>query len=241
MTLLAPRILKRIVEKGSGRWIRGLLSYSALLAMLLCAASLAANAARHRSLAGKLFVVDSGHGVRYPNGNPLNVGAVGPDGIEEMKVTLAIAEDLARRLRAAGARVVMTRSYAHPFRIATDRRKDNRARAALANKLGATAFVSVHADGSLDREKRGTSVFWLRSNSAALARAIRAHLAPLGLGESEFRTRDLAVTNEAVVPAVLVEVGFISNPAQERLLATPAFQEREAQALFDAIAQTFGS
>jgi len=218
----------------------GLFSYAALTAVLL-GTSPAANVASHPSLAGKLFVVDSGHGVRYPDGSPLNVGAVGPDGVAEMKVTLAIAEDLARRLRSAGARVVLTRSFAHPFRIATDRRKDNRARAALANRLGATAFISVHADGSLDRTKRGTSVFWLRPNSASLARAVRVRLAPLGLGESEFRTRDLAVTSEAVVPAVLVEVGFVSNPAQERLLAMPAFQEREAQALFDAIAQVFGS
>jgi N-acetylmuramoyl-L-alanine amidase len=198
-------------------------------------------AAATRSLTGKLFVIDPGHGVRFPDGSPLNVGAVGPDGIAETAVTLAIGEALARRLRGAGARVVLTRSYAHPYRVATDRRVDNRARAALANKLGATAFVAVHADGSLDRAKRGTSVFWLRPNSAALARAVRAHLAPLGLGESEFRPRDLAVTNEARVPAVLVEVGFVSNPEQERLLATPAFQQREAQALFDAIAEVFGT
>ncbi len=38
----------------------------------------------------------------------------------------------------------------------------------------------------------------------------------------------------------IVEVGFISNPAQARLLATNSFQEREAQALFDAIAEVFG-
>jgi N-acetylmuramoyl-L-alanine amidase len=80
----------------------------------------------------------------------------------------------------------------------------------------------------------------LRSNSASLARAVRARLAPLGLGESEFHSRDLAVTSEAVVPAVLVEVGFVSNPKQVRLLTTPSFREREAQALFDAIAQVFG-
>jgi N-acetylmuramoyl-L-alanine amidase len=198
-------------------------------------------AAATRSLTGKLFVIDPGHGVRFPDGSPLNVGAVGPDGIAETAVTLAIGEALGRRLRRAGARVVLTRSYAHPYRIATDRRVDNRARAALANKLGATAFVAIHADGSLDRSKRGTSVFWLRANSEPLARAVRAHLAPLGLGESEYRPRDLAVTNEARVPAVLVEVGFVSNPEQERLLATPAFQQREAQALFDAIAEVFGT
>jgi N-acetylmuramoyl-L-alanine amidase len=61
----------------------------------------------------------------------------------------------------------------------------------------------------------------------------------LGLGESQFRARDLAVTNEARVPAALVELGFVSNPVQERLLASASFQQHEAQALFDALAQTF--
>ncbi|MBC5809918.1 MAG: N-acetylmuramoyl-L-alanine amidase, partial [Candidatus Eremiobacteraeota bacterium] len=134
---------------------------------------------------------------------------------------------------------VLTRSYAQPYRTATDRRRDNRARAALANNIGATAFVAVHADGSEERSKRGTSVFWLRPNSEKLARNVRVALAPLGLGESEFRVRDLAVTSEARVPAVLVEVGFVSNPQQGHLLATRAFQRREAQALFHAVAQTF--
>jgi N-acetylmuramoyl-L-alanine amidase len=191
------------------------------------------------TLRGTIFVLDPGHGTRYPDGSPLNVGAVGPDGIQEAHVTLAVAEDLGQRLRRAGARVVLTRSYANPYRVATDKRKDNRARAALANRLGATAFVAIHADSSLDPGSRGTSVFWLRPNSVPLANAMRAHLAPLRLGESQFRARDLAVTSEARVPAVLVELGFVSNPTQERLLASADFQQREAQALFDAIAQTF--
>jgi N-acetylmuramoyl-L-alanine amidase len=198
-------------------------------------------AAEHHSLAGRLFVVDPGHGVRFPDGSPLNVGAVGPDGVAETTVTLAIGENLARLLRAAGARVVLTRSYRHPYRVATDRRLDNRSRAALANKIGATAFIAIHADGSLDRTKGGTSVFWLKPNSVALANAVRARLAPLGLGESEFRPRDLAVTNEARVPAILVEVGFVTNPRQERLLESQGFQQREGQALFDAIADVFGT
>jgi len=194
--------------------------------------------ARER-LQGATFVVDPGHGTRFPDGSALNVGAVGHAGVEENKVTLAVAEDLAALLRAAGARVVLTRSYVHPYRTATDKRRDNRSRAALANTLHATAFVAVHADSSLAPAARGTSVFWLRPNSIALANAVRARLAPLGLGESAFRARDLAVTNEARVPAVLVELGYVSNPTQERLLATPAFQKRQAQALFAAITDTF--
>jgi N-acetylmuramoyl-L-alanine amidase len=190
--------------------------------------------------AGETFVLDPGHGARYPDGSPLNVGAVGPDGIQEQAVALAVAESLAALLRSAGARVVLTRSRAHPYRTGTVVRLDNRARAALANRLGATAFVAIHADASTSPQQRGISVFWLRPNSLRLATAMRRNLDALELGESEFRVRDLAVTSEARVPAVLVELGFISNPVQERLLATPAFQDREAHALYAALAETFG-
>jgi N-acetylmuramoyl-L-alanine amidase len=58
--------------------------------------------------------------------------------------------------------------------------------------------------------------------------------------DSAFHPRHLAVTDEARVPAVLVELGFVSNPVQEHLLATPSFQRREARALFDAVVDTFG-
>jgi N-acetylmuramoyl-L-alanine amidase len=193
----------------------------------------------HKSLGGETFVVDPGHGTRYPNGTALNVGAVGPGGVEERRVTLTIGEDLAALLRAAGARVILTRSYAQPYRVATDIVGDNRARAALANQVRATAFIALHADASLDSAAHGISVFWLHANSVPLANAIRAQLAPLHLGLAAFHARSLAVTRVATVPAVLVELGFITNPRDEGLLQTSAFQKREAQALFTAIAQTF--
>jgi N-acetylmuramoyl-L-alanine amidase len=220
-------------------------SLTFLVVCILIFANAPAVYARHllaaRSLSGRLFVVDPGHGVRTPAGAPLNVGAVGPHGVQEQKVALELGDKVAALLRGAGARVVMTRTDARPYRFETDRRRDNRSRATLANALGATAFLALHCDSSLDPSKAGTSVFWLRANSAALARAVRAHLAPLALGESEFHPRDLAVTREARVPAVLVELGFVSNPRQESLLASRSFQMREAQALFDAIMETFGS
>jgi N-acetylmuramoyl-L-alanine amidase len=213
---------------------------SAVLA-LLTALFLASPAVATQPLVGATFVVDPGHGTRFPDGSPLNVGAVGPHGVGEAAVALAVGSDLAALLRSAGARVVMTRSPEHPYRIAIDRAKDNRARAAMANRLHATAFVAVHGDSSTDPASRGTSIFWLRENSVALANAVRARLRPLGLGEAAFHARHLAVTDEARVPAVLVELGFVSNPTQERLLSTPSFQQREAQALYAAIVDTFGS
>ena len=161
--------------------------YCFLVALALVPAAPSAAAG---SLSGMTFVVDAGHGTRYPDGSPLNVGAVGPDGVQEAKVTLAVAEDLAGLLRTGGARVALTRSYAHPYRVATNLRKDNRARAALANAMRATAFISIHADSSLDPRKRGISVFWLHPNSARLARNVRAALAPLALALSDLLPLD---------------------------------------------------
>ena len=219
------------------RFLGSAAALATLFACALPARAEPACGASHPRFAGKTFVVDPGHGTKYPDGSPLNVGAVGPDGIEEAKVTLAVGEDLAALLRAQCATAVLTRSYARPYRTATDKAKDNRARAALANRLGAAAFLAIHADSSLSSDARGTSVFWLKPNSVPLANAMRAALRPLGLGEAAFRARDLAVTSEARVPAVLVEIGFISNPAQERLLATPVFQHRLASALYAALAE----
>ncbi len=210
-----------------------------LVASTLFAASLPANAAP--ALQGRIFVIDPGHGTRLPNGDWLNTGAAGPHGIAERDIVLAVGEKLAARLRALGARVVLTRSYARPIRVATNKSRDNRARAKLANDLGANAFLALHCDSSLDPAARGTSVFWLHGDSTALAYAVRARLAPLGLGEAQFRRRDLAVTDEARVPAVLVELGFLSNPAQERLLSSDAFQDRIAQALAGALFDLYGS
>ena len=211
----------------------------ALLALIACDRLPAL--ARDAPLRGRIFVVDPGHGTRFPDGSPLNVGAVGPSGVRENAVTLAVGEDLAALLRGAGAHVELTRSNAHPFRTATVLRLDNRARAALANRLRATAYLALHADASTDPRQGGTSVFWLRPNSVPLANAMRRHLRALGLGESEFRARELAVTDEARVPAVLVELGFVSNPVQERLLATQAFQARAARSVFAALVDVFGA
>jgi N-acetylmuramoyl-L-alanine amidase len=209
-------------------------------AMVLSLVANPATAAPERSLSGRTFVIDPGHGTRRADGTPLNVGAVGPTGVREANVTLAVGEDLAALVRAHGGRVVLTRSYTAPYRTAYDIRHDNRARAALANRIGATAFVAIHCDASDSRTASGTSVFWWRDNSVPLARAMRAHLATLHLGESAYYARNLAVTDEARVPAVLVELGFVTNPGQARLLADPAFESREAHALFGALVDTFG-
>jgi N-acetylmuramoyl-L-alanine amidase len=91
-------------------------------------------------------VVDAGHGGHDP-------GAIGPSRIREKDVTLAIARRLARRLRAAGFEVVLTRD--------TDRFLPLEERTALANTARGDLLVSIHANANPRRSLSGVETYFL--------------------------------------------------------------------------------
>jgi len=134
----------------------------------------------------------------------------------------------------------LTRSYVAPYRTGTVLRLDNRARAALANRLGATAFVAIHADASLARARARHERLLVARQLAAAGEGRSRATRPARPWRSAFHPRDLAVTSEARVPAVLVEVGFISNPVQERLLATRRFNAARPRRSSPRSGQTYG-
>ncbi|MEE8409110.1 MAG: N-acetylmuramoyl-L-alanine amidase [Myxococcota bacterium] len=98
------------------------------------------------SLKGHHVVVDPGHGGQ-------DGGAHGPGNILEKNVTLAISKEVARRLEAAGVRVTLTRS--------DDRRLALEERTAIANRLSADVFVSIHANSNKARKVRGVETYYL--------------------------------------------------------------------------------
>ncbi|MDK2960711.1 MAG: N-acetylmuramoyl-L-alanine amidase [Bacillota bacterium] len=178
-------------------------------------------------VAGRYIAVDAGHGGREP-------GAVGPSGLMEKDVNLDIALRLASLLRTAGARVYMIRSG--------DETIDFRVRPDLANNEGVEAFISIHCNSFTDATKRGTEVYYYKDgrDGQKLAEAIHAALIPvLGLPDRGLRTADYNVLRYTKMPAVLVEVAFISNPSEEKLLADPAFREKAAQGIFNGILSYF--
>jgi N-acetylmuramoyl-L-alanine amidase len=91
-------------------------------------------------------VVDAGHGGRDP-------GAIGPNRVREKDVTLAMARRLARRLRAEGFEVVLTRT--------DDRYLALEERTALANTARGDLFVSVHANANPRRTRAGVETYFL--------------------------------------------------------------------------------
>jgi N-acetylmuramoyl-L-alanine amidase len=192
-------------------------------------------------LVGAHVVLDPGHGGG-------ETGAVGPSGGQEKAVNLAVAREAQRRLEALGATVVLTRTEDYRITLAT--------RAAIATALQPALFVSIHhnADPDGPRAGPGTETYFQlaspESRRAAglvyeeLVSAFSAYdIAWVGdtdAGAKYRAARDGGdyygiLRRSAGVPAVLVEAAFISNPPEEQLLADPAFQAVEAEAVAEAV------
>jgi N-acetylmuramoyl-L-alanine amidase len=119
----------------------------------------------------------------------------------------------------------------------------NVARARIANEAGAALFLRVHADGAASASARGTHTLapalhggWTDDVYAASRRAatlVQAELVrALGFPDRGIQERsDFTGFNWADVPVILVEMGFMTNPTDDRLLATRAYQRRVALGL----------
>lgn len=195
--------------------------------------------------AAALICIDPGHGTppaigrqREPIGPGSRVTKVkdGGGAPGEADAVLAIAKRTRTLLLRRGYRVAMTRTGA-TFR------GGNIERAQFCNRRGAALMLRIHADGSTDPSRRGASTLlparragWtddVYGPSRRAARAIQRSLVgatgarDLGLVERS----DLTGFNWADVPVVLVEAGFMTNPAEGRLLRSSAYQWRVARGL----------
>ena len=214
-----------------------------MLAALVAAAALAA-------APPPTVVIDPGHD-RYLNvaTEPIGPGSAmrkikdggGTRGIvtgtPESVVTMAVSRRLRTLLRRAGIRVVMTRTRTAGTSMG------NVARAEIANREHAALFLRIHADGSTSAAERGTATLvpalhhgWtddIYARSRRAGRLVqREVVAALGTRDRGVVERgDLTGFNWANVPAVLVELGFLTNPAEDRLLTSAAYQHKAALGL----------
>jgi N-acetylmuramoyl-L-alanine amidase len=200
------------------------------------------------------IVIDPGHDSRpNPATEPIGPGSRtrkikdggGTSGVvtgtPESVVVLQISLRLRRLLRADGYCVTMTRSRQ------TGVSMGNIDRARIANRARAALFVRIHADGNPDRSRNGTALLYpaqrrgwtddiLPESKVAAQKLQRALVASLGSRDLGIVARsDLTGFNWADVPAVLPELGFMSNPREDRLLGSPRYQRRAARGLRDGI------
>ncbi len=201
---------------------------------------------------GKVVVIDAGHqGKGDSSLEPIGPGsstrkpkvASGATGIAthntESSVNLQIALKLQKNLVRAGVKVVMIRTTQN-VNIA------NSKRAKIANAAHAALFIRIHCDGSTNRSQYGLSTLvpganqWTgpivdRSGRAG-GYVHRAVLAASGARDLGVKKRsDLSGFNWSTVPTILVELGFLSNPAEDRKLGTSAYQATLAKGLATGI------
>ncbi|HEY3314927.1 MAG TPA: N-acetylmuramoyl-L-alanine amidase [Bacillota bacterium] len=171
------------------------------------------------SIAGKLVVVDPGHGGPDP-------GARGPKGTLEKDIDLAISLYLRDSLEAAGARVMILRTADVDVGLYD--------RPAMANAAGADLFVSVHNNANPYALLSGTETYYTDTNPLNRYLADKVHAAvvtSLGTIDRGVRTEPFVVIRETKAPSVLVEGLYLSNPTDEKRLKDPNFQRSLAQAI----------
>lgn len=179
------------------------------------------------SLTGKVIVVDAGHGG----------GDRGAEGVKlktkEKDVNLLVASLVAKKLEAAGAKVVMTRS--------DDTYLSLQGRVDVATKYKADAFISIHHNSYKTSDMNGTMTFYYTAKKEKkLAEAIHENLVKqIGLRDLGVRKGDYYVLRENPQPSVLVEIGFLSNANEEAQLRSSTFQEKAAEGIFLGIVEYF--
>lgn len=188
-------------------------------------------------LSGLTILVDPGHG-GYDGG-----ARARDSGVWEKHMNLQVALKAEAALTAQGARVVMTRredgDLCDEDRPAgqTKKRQDMEARVELARESGAAMVISIHMNEYRQRSQSGPQVFYRegcdsgRLLAGCMQEALISALNPAK--KREAMAGDYFILR-LDVPSVLVECGFISNPAEEKLLLDGAYQEKIAQAIASA-------
>lgn len=189
---------------------------------------------------GKKIVIDPGHGGE-------DSGAIGPSGVTEKSITLQIAKEVEKMLKEAGAKVIMTRTtdteVSSKHRQATDV-DELQARCDVANKAKADIFISIHMDSFTSREASGTTGYYYTKGSAAskrLAAEIQSNLiTQLKTTSRGVKTCNFYVVKHTKMPATLIEVAFVSNPKEEKLLTSRKGVQKAALGIVKGISDFFG-
>ncbi len=166
-------------------------------------------------------VIDPGHGGHDRGGVPRQK-------VGEKYVTLAVANRLASKLRAAGYKVVMTRTGDYFVGLGQ--------RCAIANSQRDAVFVSVHFNSAPRLSATGVETYYYSGRSGKLGAAMhREMLRVMGTENRGLRKRGFFVIRRTRCPAVLMEPGFLTNAGEARRISSSSFQDKLAEGMARAI------
>lgn len=166
-------------------------------------------------------VIDAGHGGTDP-------GAISVNNRREKDLTLAVALKVHTLL---SDEPMIESRLSRP----DDKFVDLNERVSFANQLGADLFVSIHGN-KFTGSARGTETYYSRVDSKTFAEAVHRHvLAATGFPDRKVKQADFRVIKGTTMPAALIELGFLSHPAEEAEMYQDEFQDRVAKAIVAAL------
>lgn len=173
--------------------------------------------------------IDPGHGGFDP-------GAVGPSGVKEADVNLQVSLKLAEILKQKGHSVILTRTTKEDG-IGKNVNDSLYQRVEIANSKKCDLFICIHCN-SATPQAEGVETYCYKFGSKAeiLAKFVQEFLVK-ATGEKNrgVKTASFYVLRKTIMPAILTEVGFISNPKTEQKLKDSKYQQIIAQAISEAV------
>lgn len=122
-------------------------------------------------------------------------------------------------------------------------------RAAFATKVGADLFVSLHMNANNNTSPNGTEIYYYEKNTSKTASGLTSKklatlfldslTSALGTNKRYISSQNYVVIRETKVPAILVELGFMSNTADLKKLTNASFQENTAKAIYNTLCEVF--
>ncbi|MEK3798534.1 N-acetylmuramoyl-L-alanine amidase [Peribacillus sp. FSL H8-0477] len=179
-----------------------------------------------RGVNGKVIVLDPGHGGSDP-------GAAGKNNFEKT-LTLKTAKKLQSKLENAGATVIMTRTG--------DTKPSLTDRVEISEKHKADVFISIHYNASTNKDANGVDTFYYKThvNEYQLAKCIQEEvIKATGMKSRGVKEGNFQVIRTNKQASILVELGFISNPTEEKIIATDAYQTKAATGIFNGLEKYF--
>ena len=169
----------------------------------------------------RTVVVDPGHGGRDPGETQRGV-------LPEKIWTLDLAYRLKSRLEQAGFNVVMTRQSDVYIPLEN--------RVLISNSQPNVIFVSLHFNGTPNREIQGVETYYDTKRSAKLAAKVQQSILLLpGVFDRRVKTAPYYVIRYNTNPAILVEGGFLSNRIESRRIASPSYRDVLAEQIYQGI------
>ena len=223
------------MDKWTGKRVMlGAAMLAASLALCIGGGS-AVQAVMHHGSA-RTLVIDAGHG-------GFDGGAVGSNGTTEQDINLSIAQRVQALAGFFGVRTALTRAdenaldYDSSRSIRENKVADIRAREQIVRETSDPVFVSIHLNKFSDAQYRGAQVFYSpnHAGSKTLAELLQASLAdgcdPANTRQAKRAENTIYLMNQLECPAVIVECGFLSNPAEEQLLNDTGYHKKIAASI----------